>query len=86
MRGANLPASPSRAKKRAKPVFTVGETHAPERATSEAARALGLERETGRLAPGLAADVLVLDGNPLEDLGALLRPVLVLARGRVVRR
>jgi imidazolonepropionase-like amidohydrolase len=55
-------------------------------ATSEAARALGLERETGRLAPGLAADVLVLDGNPLEDLGALLRPVLVLARGRVVRR
>jgi imidazolonepropionase-like amidohydrolase len=53
-------------------------------ATSDAARCLGLERETGRLAKGLAADVLVVDGNPLEDLSALLRPVLVIARGRVV--
>ncbi len=53
-------------------------------ATSEAARAL--ELDAGRLAPGLAADVLVVDGNPLEDLAALLRPVLVVARGRIVRR
>ncbi|HTO51844.1 MAG TPA: amidohydrolase family protein [Myxococcota bacterium] len=52
-------------------------------ATSGAAQALGLGRETGQIAPGFAADLLVVDGNPLEDLGALLRPVLVLLRGRV---
>ncbi len=55
-------------------------------ATSESARALELEAECGSLKPGLSADVLVVDGNPLEDLGALLRPRLVLARGRVVAR
>jgi imidazolonepropionase-like amidohydrolase len=51
-------------------------------ATSESARALGLEAETGALRPGLAADVLVVEGDPLADLGALLAPRLVIARGR----
>jgi imidazolonepropionase-like amidohydrolase len=51
-------------------------------ATSMAARALQLESVTGRLAPGLAADVLLVDGNPLEDLSALGRPVAVWAAGR----
>lgn len=53
-------------------------------ATSGAARALGLECETGRLAPGLAADVLVLEADPLVDLGALARPLAVFARGQRV--
>jgi imidazolonepropionase-like amidohydrolase len=53
-------------------------------ATSEAARALGIDTETGVLRPGLAADVLVVEGDPTQDLAALLRPQLVLARGRVV--
>ncbi len=51
-------------------------------ATSEAARALGLEQRTGRLAPGLSADLLVLAGDPLEDWGPLRRPEAVVARGR----
>jgi imidazolonepropionase-like amidohydrolase len=52
-------------------------------ATSESARALGLEAETGQLAVGLAADVLVVEGDPTRDLAALLRPRLVLARGKI---
>lgn len=54
-------------------------------ATSDAARGLGLEGQTGRLAAGLAADVLVVDGNPLERIDCLVRPVAVWARGMAVR-
>ena len=53
-------------------------------ATSESARALEIDGETGRLAPGLAADVLIVRGDPTEDLAALERPVQVLARGAVI--
>lgn len=35
--------------------------------TSEAARTLGLEQETGMLAPGKRADLVVLDRNPLVE-------------------
>lgn len=52
-------------------------------ATSQAADALDLE--TGRLRPGLAADVLVVGGDPLGDLSALLEPRAVVARGVQVR-
>ncbi|MFU8813884.1 MAG: amidohydrolase family protein [Pseudomonadales bacterium] len=51
-------------------------------ATTDAARALGLDGVTGRLAAGYQADVLLLDGNPLADLAALTRPVGVWAAGR----
>ena len=52
-------------------------------ATSEAAGALGLGAETGVLAPGFAADVVLVEGNPIEDLAVLRAPLLVVARGRV---
>ena len=54
-------------------------------ATSGAARVLELEGELGRIAPGLAADMLVVDGDPLVEIDALVRPVLVLHNGREVR-
>jgi imidazolonepropionase-like amidohydrolase len=52
--------------------------------TSEAARSLGLAETTGRLVPGLAADIVALDGDPAVDVDALRRVVAVLARGRLV--
>jgi imidazolonepropionase-like amidohydrolase len=52
-------------------------------ATCEAAEALGLRDVTGRLLPGLRADLLVVGGDPLSDLQALRRVRLVMADGRV---
>jgi imidazolonepropionase-like amidohydrolase len=53
-------------------------------ATSSAAVACGIERQTGRLAPGLAADLLVVDGDLRSDLAALRRPTAVIVRGHQV--
>jgi imidazolonepropionase-like amidohydrolase len=53
-------------------------------ATSGAAAALGLEREIGRVAPGFAADLLAVEGDPLADIGALSRVRLVIAHGELV--
>jgi imidazolonepropionase-like amidohydrolase len=52
-------------------------------ATSAAARALGVDQLTGRLKATLDADIVLLAGNPLEDLAALAEPVGVWARGRM---
>jgi len=54
-------------------------------ATGFAADALRLATTTGRLAAGLRADVLVVDGDPLADLGALRRPLAVFKSGRRIR-
>ena len=53
-------------------------------ATSSAAAALGLEREVGRVAPGFAADLLAVEGDPLADIDALARVRLVLANGEPI--
>jgi imidazolonepropionase-like amidohydrolase len=53
-----------------------------EIATVDSARALGLGEVTGRLAPGLDADLLVVRGDPLTSLDALRHVDLVLARGQ----
>ncbi|MFL6129063.1 MAG: amidohydrolase family protein [Mycobacteriales bacterium] len=53
-------------------------------ATSVAAAACGLGRETGRLAEGYAADLLVVDGDLAKDLSVLSAPREVLLRGTPV--
>jgi imidazolonepropionase-like amidohydrolase len=40
-------------------------------ATGVAAEVLGMEGRLGTIAPGAYADLIVVDGNPLEDLGVL---------------
>src|SRR5207247_2411987 len=52
-------------------------------ATSVAARVLGLHEETGRIAPGLAADLIAVGGDPGERVEALDDVRLVIANGRI---
>ena len=51
-------------------------------ATVVPATFLAQDREFGTVAAGKRADVLLVDGNPLQDIGYLARPVGVMARGR----
>ncbi len=43
-------------------------------ATSVAAAACGIDGDVGVIAPGLAADLVVVDGDPLDDVGVLADP------------
>ena len=54
-------------------------------ATERAARHLGIESETGTLVPGLAADILIVEGRPDEDIAALRRSRLVLRGGQPIQ-
>jgi imidazolonepropionase-like amidohydrolase len=53
-------------------------------ATHEAARFLGREDSIGSLQPGVHADILLVRGNPLEDLSALYDVVAVYKDGRKI--
>jgi len=62
----------------------------PEQAVAAAsslpAKVLGLADATGSLAPGLAADLLLVDGDVRSDLDALRRPSRVWRSGRLLVR
>jgi len=64
-------------------------TEALQAATRVAADAIGLSEKVGTLDVGKAADVIVVDGDPLADVGVLTnreRIAWVIAGGRIVRR
>jgi imidazolonepropionase-like amidohydrolase len=52
-------------------------------ATTNGAKALGLERELGAIAPGRLADVVLLDADPLADVGNLSHAQMVIKDGVV---
>jgi imidazolonepropionase-like amidohydrolase len=54
-------------------------------ATSLAAESLGLGQHVGALKPGLQADIVAVDGNPLQDITALRRVGFVMRGGRVYK-
>src|SRR5213075_47008 len=54
-------------------------------ATSLAAESLGLRDKVGTIAAGYEADLIAVDGNPLDDIGALEHVVFVMKGGRVMR-
>lgn len=53
-------------------------------ATSRAAGYLGLAGR-GRIAAGAVADLIVVDGDPIGELGVLAHPSMVMREGRVIR-
>ena len=53
-------------------------------ATTMAARVLGMENEIGRIAVGYSADLIAVQGNPLDDATVLEAVDWVMVRGRVI--
>jgi len=54
-------------------------------ANSLAAEVLGLSNQIGSIAPGLQADIIALDGDPLKDITAVRRVVFVMKGGVVYK-
>ena len=54
-------------------------------ANSLGAKALGMADQIGSITPGLQADIIALDGDPLKDIAAVRRVVFVMKGGIVYK-
>jgi imidazolonepropionase-like amidohydrolase/ABC-type multidrug transport system permease subunit len=61
-------------------------TVALQAATANAAKLLGAPARIGGIRPGMDADLLLVDGNPLQEIAATERISLVVSKGERVRR
>jgi imidazolonepropionase-like amidohydrolase len=52
-------------------------------ATSIAAESLNMQNEIGSIAPGMQADIIGIDGDPLQDITSVRRVVFVMKGGKV---
>lgn len=50
-----------------------------------AAESLNMKGKIGAIAPGLEADLVAVDGNPLEDITAVRRAMFVMRGGKVYK-
>jgi len=53
--------------------------------TSVAAESLGMADKIGSLAPGMEADIVAVQGNPLDDITAVRHVVFVMRHGRIYK-
>jgi len=54
--------------------------------TTSAADLLDIAKERGAIAPGLAADIIAMPGDPLQDTENLRKVNFVVKDGEVIRR
>ena len=54
-------------------------------ATSNAARLLRMDDQIGSIEKGKVADLILVPGDPLKDIGVMRRPAFVMKSGRTVR-
>jgi imidazolonepropionase-like amidohydrolase len=54
-------------------------------ANSRAAESLTMQNEIGAVAPGMQADIIAVDGDPLKDITAVRRVVFVMKGGKVYK-
>jgi len=52
--------------------------------TSNAASALGIDKKVGTIEEGKIADIIILDGDPLENLDNLQKIVMIIKEGEIV--